>query len=166
MGIGGIKRSSESVGSGVCVSSKGYIVTVRGNLEESLTALKSPIEIDGKMTKSAEVSVLRENSEGGLLYITIQEGRNRQIRRMCEEMNAKAKKMLEEKGISGSLSWSPFSCSTHYVNNKEIESEISKKKSEIKANTNTKLRNLLLEIELGAKKDEFLDIVSNFKLEI
>ena len=63
---------------------KGYIVTVRGKLEDALTTLKSPIEIDGKMTRSAEVSVLRENSEGGLLHITIHEGRNRQIRRMCE----------------------------------------------------------------------------------
>jgi len=63
---------------------KGYIVTVRGNLEEGLTPLKSPIEIDGKMTRAAEVKVLRENSEGGLLHITIHEGRNRQIRRMCE----------------------------------------------------------------------------------
>ncbi len=63
---------------------KGYIVTVRGNLEESLNVLKAPIEINGKMTKPAEIKVLREDSEGGLLHITIHEGRNRQIRRMCE----------------------------------------------------------------------------------
>ena len=63
---------------------KGYIVTARGNLEESLNVLKAPIEINGKMTKPAEIKVLREDSEGGLLHITIHEGRNRQIRRMCE----------------------------------------------------------------------------------
>ena len=63
---------------------KGYIVTVRGKLEDALTVLKSPIEIDGKMTRPADVNVLRENAEGGLLHITIREGRNRQIRRMCE----------------------------------------------------------------------------------
>lgn len=66
---------------------KGYIVTVRGKLEDALTVLKSPIEIDGRMTRSADVTVLRENSEGGLLHITIREGRNRQIRRMCEAAN-------------------------------------------------------------------------------
>ena len=63
---------------------KGYIVTVRGNLETALTVLKSPILIDGKETRPADVAVLRENSEGGLLHIIIREGRNRQIRRMCE----------------------------------------------------------------------------------
>lgn len=66
---------------------KGYIVTVRGKLEDALTVLKSPIEIDGRMTRPADVTVLRENSEGGLLHITIREGRNRQIRRMCEAAN-------------------------------------------------------------------------------
>lgn len=68
---------------------KGYIVTVRGHLEDSLTTLKSPIMIDGKETRPADVTVLRENSDGGLLHIVIREGRNRQIRRMCEAANLK-----------------------------------------------------------------------------
>ena len=66
---------------------KGYIVTVRGHLEEAITTLKASIEIDGRMTRPADVNVLRENSDGGLLHITIREGRNRQIRRMCEAAN-------------------------------------------------------------------------------
>ncbi len=68
---------------------KGYIVTVRGNLEKSLTELKLPIEIDGRMTRPADVTVLQENAEGGLLHIVIREGRNRQIRRMCEAADLK-----------------------------------------------------------------------------
>jgi len=68
---------------------KGYIVTVRGHLETALTTLKSPIMIDGRETKPADISVLRENSEGGLLHITIREGRNRQIRRLCEAADLK-----------------------------------------------------------------------------
>ncbi len=63
---------------------KGYIVTVRGHLETALTTLKASIVIDGRETKPADVTVLRENSDGGLLHIIIREGRNRQIRRMCE----------------------------------------------------------------------------------
>lgn len=63
---------------------KGYIVTVRGHLETALTTLKSSIVIEGRETRPADVTVLRENSEGGLLHIVIREGRNRQIRRMCE----------------------------------------------------------------------------------
>ena len=121
--------------------------------------------VENKVYEQEKILLSKVEDDYADYYLT-KHNAQEEIRRMCEEMNAKAKKMLEEKGISGSLSWSPFSCSTHYVNNKEIESEISKKKSEIKANTNTKLRNLLLEIELGAKKEEFLDIVSNFKLEI
>lgn len=66
---------------------KGYIVTVRGKLEDAITTLKASIEIDGRLTRPADVNVLRENSEGGLLHITIREGRNRQIRRMCEAAN-------------------------------------------------------------------------------
>ncbi|MBR5543403.1 MAG: rRNA pseudouridine synthase [Oscillospiraceae bacterium] len=68
---------------------KGYIVTVRGKLEDALTTLKSSIVIDGRQTRPADISVLRENSDGGLLHITIREGRNRQIRRLCEEANLK-----------------------------------------------------------------------------
>ena len=66
---------------------KGYIVTVRGKLEDAITTLKASIEIDGRLTRPADVNVLREDSEGGLLHITIREGRNRQIRRMCEAAN-------------------------------------------------------------------------------
>ncbi len=68
---------------------KGYIVTVRGKLEEAITTLKSSIEIDGRMTRPADVNVVREDSDGGLLHITLREGRNRQIRRMCEAANLK-----------------------------------------------------------------------------
>lgn len=63
---------------------KQYIVTVKGNVDEALTALRLPFVLDGKATVPAQASVLRETSEGGTLSITIYEGRNRQIRRMCE----------------------------------------------------------------------------------
>lgn len=63
---------------------KEYIVSVRGKLDSALTVLKSPIVIDGSETRPADVSVIRENSEGGVLLVRISEGRNRQIRRLCE----------------------------------------------------------------------------------
>lgn len=68
---------------------KGYIVTVKGNLEEGLTTLKSSIEIDGRLTRPADVNVIRERTDGGLLHIILREGRNRQIRRMCEAADLK-----------------------------------------------------------------------------
>lgn len=89
-----------------------------------------------------------------------------ELKCMCEEMNTKAKKLLEEKGLLDNTLWNPINHTTYYIRNNEIEKEIAEKKSEIKANTNIKLRNLLLEIELGAAKSEFLDIVNNFSLEV
>lgn len=63
---------------------KQYIVTVKGDVDEALTALRLPFILDGRETVPAQAQVLRETSDGGTLSITIYEGRNRQIRRMCE----------------------------------------------------------------------------------
>lgn len=63
---------------------KQYIVTVKGDVDEALTALRLPFVLDGRETVPAQAQVLRETTEGGTISITIYEGRNRQIRRMCE----------------------------------------------------------------------------------
>ena len=59
---------------------KTYIVTVRGDAERSLSKPRSPMMIDGYRITPAEV----EMTAPGTLIITIHEGRNRQIRKMCE----------------------------------------------------------------------------------
>lgn len=64
---------------------KQYIVKVKGDVDTALTRLRLPFVLDGKETAPAQVQVLREDPEGGLISIIIHEGRNRQIRRMCEE---------------------------------------------------------------------------------
>lgn len=90
-----------------------------------------------------------------------------ELKRICEEANVRFKKSLEEKGFLSNIKyWNPISCLTYGIRNAEVEKEIREKKAEIKKNTDIKLRNLLLEIELGAAKSEFFDIVNNFKLEI
>ncbi|MDR1328525.1 MAG: rRNA pseudouridine synthase [Oscillospiraceae bacterium] len=58
---------------------KTYRVIAEGDVAAALPVLKAPIEIDGRETLAAEVSV-----NGGELTVTISEGRNRQVRRMCE----------------------------------------------------------------------------------
>ncbi len=65
--------------------SKTYRVTVRPDInEEQLEQLASGVEIDGRKTLPATV-VVKDKQEGRVvLLITIKEGRNRQIRRMCE----------------------------------------------------------------------------------
>jgi 23S rRNA pseudouridine2605 synthase len=64
---------------------KTYRVTVRPDVnEEQLAQLASGIELDGKMTLPATVNVLEKQQGRVVMTITIKEGRNRQIRRMCE----------------------------------------------------------------------------------
>ena len=63
---------------------KVYHVTVRGDLERGLPVLRESAVLDGVRTRPAKVRVLRENPYGTVLEMTIHEGRNRQIRRLCE----------------------------------------------------------------------------------
>lgn len=65
--------------------SKTYRVTVRPDIsDEQLVRLSEGIKIDGKKTLPASI-VVKEKEQGRVvLLITIKEGRNRQIRKMCE----------------------------------------------------------------------------------
>lgn len=67
--------------------SKTYRVTVRPSVsEEQLTKLSAGVEIDGRMTLPAKVEVIDEDAEKKrvVMNIVIREGRNRQVRKMCE----------------------------------------------------------------------------------
>ncbi len=67
--------------------SKTYRVTVRSRVsDEQLAALTAGVMLDDKMTMPATVSVEFESPERSVFRITIHEGRNRQIRRMCESV--------------------------------------------------------------------------------
>ena len=64
---------------------KTYRVTVRPSVsEEQLETLGSGMKIDGVDTAPAIVSVLTKEAGRVVLQFTIHEGRNRQIRKMCE----------------------------------------------------------------------------------
>lgn len=60
-----------------------YHVWVNGYKDESMKILTSSIEIDGRKTIPAKVRVLGQTN-GTMLEFTLFEGRNRQIRRLCE----------------------------------------------------------------------------------
>ncbi len=66
---------------------KTYRVTIRpGVTEEQLNRLSTGIELDGQMTAPAKVKVLEEQRGRAVLEIVLYEGRNREIRRMCEAL--------------------------------------------------------------------------------
>ncbi|MBR3815487.1 MAG: rRNA pseudouridine synthase [Clostridia bacterium] len=66
---------------------KTYRVTVRPSInEEQLTSLTTGIVIDDRKTAPAEVHVVTKEENRVVLEIILYEGRNRQIRKMCEEV--------------------------------------------------------------------------------
>ena len=66
---------------------KTYEVWVTGYHNASLALLARPIILDGYTIRKPEVKLLWEDSGKAKLLVTIHEGRNRQIRRMCEAAN-------------------------------------------------------------------------------
>ncbi len=66
---------------------KTYRVTVRPVITaEQVDILATGVELDGRMTAPAEVQVISKDENRAVLEIVLYEGRNRQIRRMCEAL--------------------------------------------------------------------------------
>ena len=66
---------------------KTYRVTVRPSIsEEQITALTQGVIIEDRKTAPAEVRVITKEEGRVVLEIILYEGRNRQIRKMCEEV--------------------------------------------------------------------------------
>ena len=63
---------------------KVYRVWVTNFAPEKLEALAEPIELDGYMIKKPKVRPVRMEPTRAILDVTIHEGRNRQVRRMCQ----------------------------------------------------------------------------------
>ena len=71
---------------------KTYTVTIKGiSTDEEVEKLRNGIEIENYITKSAKVKILKidEEKKVSRLEITIHEGKNRQIRKMCEAVGHK-----------------------------------------------------------------------------
>lgn len=71
-----------------------YRVSVRGNMNGAVEALSKPFDLDGYITKPASVKILSEHGDSGILEISITEGRNRQIRKMCEKCELEVRRLV------------------------------------------------------------------------
>ena len=72
--------------------SKTYNVTIVGKItQEEVENLKNGVDIGGFITNKAQVKILRIDEVKNIsrLQITIHEGKNRQIRKMCEAIGKK-----------------------------------------------------------------------------
>lgn len=67
--------------------SKTYLTRVSGQvMEKELNLLRNGVKLEDGYTQPAVVKLLKREQAETLLEITIHEGRNRQIRRMCEKI--------------------------------------------------------------------------------
>ncbi len=67
-----------------------YHVTVSGKISrEKIDALSSPMIIDGYKILPVKTRVIDEGVSSSTLEMTLYEGRNRQIRKMCQQQNLK-----------------------------------------------------------------------------
>ena len=76
--------------------SKCYETWVNGSdMDAAVKSLGQPMRIDGYEIRPATVRLLRRISEQeALLSITIHEGRNRQVRKMCESVGLRVTRLL------------------------------------------------------------------------
>ncbi|MBE5040650.1 pseudouridine synthase [Ructibacterium gallinarum] len=73
---------------------KTYVAEVTGNITmDTLLRLRSGIYLDGVKTRPAKVEVIGATQYGTKLEITIHEGKNRQVRRMFEEVGCIVKRL-------------------------------------------------------------------------
>ena len=72
-----------------------YHVLVAGHpTTAQMTGLGAPAELDGYLTQPIRVRKLAEGEHETLLEMTLYEGRNRQIRRICQMQNLRVKQLV------------------------------------------------------------------------
>ena len=71
-----------------------YRVKVAGEVTDAqMETLTSPLVIDGYKIKPVEVTKVSNDESGTVLKFTLKEGRNRQIRKMCEQAGLTVKRL-------------------------------------------------------------------------
>ena len=86
----------------------------------AIEALRQPMELDGYMTHPAEVELVELIPGGAVLATSIHEGRNRQIRRMCDMAGMKVTRLVRVS--EGSLMLGNLKSGRwRYLTNEEID---------------------------------------------
>lgn len=102
---------------------KTYKVTVTGYSYEGLEKLKRPVTLDGYTIRPPEVQVIRRPlapGEKAVLRVTIHEGRNRQVRRMCAMAGMEVTRLIRIQ--EGSLLLGDLLCGKwRYLTAQEVE---------------------------------------------
>ena len=103
---------------------KTYNVTVKGIInDDEIEALRIGIKIDNYITKPAKVKILKTDKDKNIsrIQITIHEGKNRQIRKMCEAIGKKVLALHRSK--IGNIGVKDLKVGTwRYLTKKEVES--------------------------------------------
>ena len=75
---------------------KCYETWVKGDhIDDALIGLNKPMRIDAYLIRPAQVRLLRRlNDREAVLSVTIHEGRNRQVRKMCEAVGLRVTRLL------------------------------------------------------------------------
>jgi 23S rRNA pseudouridine2605 synthase len=74
---------------------KQYVATVNGVPDESsLEQLRNGIYLEDGLTAPAEVRMIHKGDDEAKIKLTIHEGRNRQVRRMCKEIGHPVKHLI------------------------------------------------------------------------
>lgn len=72
---------------------KTYRVLVTGNARAGVRTLSGPMELDGTPLRPAKARLLKSEGAVSTIDVTIHEGKNRQIRRMCEIAGLRVKRL-------------------------------------------------------------------------
>lgn len=109
--------------------SKTYRTWVQGeDIGLAVEYLREPMELEGSVVCAESVDIEQVFPKTAVLLITISEGRNRQVRRMCESCGLKVKKLLRisegplELGTLKSGEW-------RYLTETEVECILKRKKA-------------------------------------
>ncbi len=73
---------------------KTYRVCVSGYSEAALEKLKQPVTLDGYRIRPPQVSLVKADLQKAEILVTIHEGRNRQVRRMCDLAGMQVQRLI------------------------------------------------------------------------